>query len=193
MQHPRWLLPPLSDSLARQHQDLQEKLQRRLARQRGQLQQQARLLKQASPSLTTTEQRLAQSADDLKRRFQNHLKQRRLQTQKQAELLHAFSPVNTFARGWSVSYQSNGQALKEPLAIDLGETMRTRLHNGWIESIVTDRRPDPKPERQRQQAQADQTNGRQGVSEPLVRYVPDASSSDSDGSGADASSGDAAP
>ena len=60
-------------------------------------------------------------------------------------MLEALSPVATFARGWSVSYTENGDAIRDPQQVNVGDSIATRVAKGWVTSTVSDRNNDPQP------------------------------------------------
>lgn len=51
--------------------------------------------------------------------------------------LEAVSPLSTLARGYSVTTASDGNVLKQTKQVQAGETLTTRLADGWVESEVT--------------------------------------------------------
>ncbi|MGP1954498.1 MAG: exodeoxyribonuclease VII large subunit, partial [Arsenophonus sp. NC-QC1-MAG3] len=50
--------------------------------------------------------------------------------------LEAVSPLSTLARGYSISETSNGQILSKTQQIHIGEKLKTRLQDGWLESKI---------------------------------------------------------
>jgi len=55
--------------------------------------------------------------------------------------LDAVSPLATLARGYSVTTASDGNVLKQAKQVQAGETLTTRLADGWVESEVTAVKP----------------------------------------------------
>lgn len=51
--------------------------------------------------------------------------------------LESASPLATLARGFSVTTSSNGDVIKNTRQLQRGDTLRTRLNDGWVESEVT--------------------------------------------------------
>lgn len=51
--------------------------------------------------------------------------------------LEAVSPLATLARGYSVTTGSDGGVLKQTRQVKSGDTLTTRLEDGWVESQVT--------------------------------------------------------
>jgi exodeoxyribonuclease VII large subunit len=51
--------------------------------------------------------------------------------------LEAVSPLATLARGYSVTSASDGKVLKQTAQVHAGDSLTTRLADGWVESQVT--------------------------------------------------------
>ena len=64
----------------------------------------------------------------------NHNKQR---FGSLAAQLEGVSPLATLARGFSVTTAADGKVLKHTHQIHSGDTLKTRLDDGWVESAVT--------------------------------------------------------
>lgn len=62
--------------------------------------------------------------------------------------LEAVSPLATLARGYSVTTATDGKVLKKTKQVHSGDTLTTRLEDGWVESQVTGITP-VKPARKR--------------------------------------------
>jgi len=54
-----------------------------------------------------------------------------------AAQLEGASPLATLARGFSVTTAADGQVIKKTRQIHTGDTLKTRLDDGWVESEVT--------------------------------------------------------
>lgn len=50
--------------------------------------------------------------------------------------LEAVSPLATLARGYSVTTATDGKVLKQTKQVKVGDTLTTRLNDGWVESEV---------------------------------------------------------
>ncbi|WP_039055874.1 exodeoxyribonuclease VII large subunit [Enterobacter sp. Bisph1] len=50
--------------------------------------------------------------------------------------LEAVSPLATLARGYSVTTATDGKVLKQTKQVQAGDTLTTRLNDGWVESEV---------------------------------------------------------
>lgn len=55
--------------------------------------------------------------------------------------LEAVSPLSTLARGYSVTTAADGNVLKQAKQVKTGDTLTTRLADGWIESEVKSVQP----------------------------------------------------
>ncbi|OAT54929.1 exodeoxyribonuclease VII large subunit [Providencia heimbachae] len=144
-----------------QHRLQQQHPQLRLARQQNQLnllqqklaQSITRQLQSATLSFEKSERRLLQN--DLRPQLQ---KQQRQLQQTQFHLqnmlsnlvngyrqrfavacskMEAVNPLATLARGFSISEAPNGEVLKKTSQVKLGQQLRTRLNDGWVESEIT--------------------------------------------------------
>ncbi|CAX54834.1 exodeoxyribonuclease VII large subunit [Erwinia pyrifoliae] len=54
-----------------------------------------------------------------------------------AARLEGVSPLATLARGFSVTSNADGQVIKKTRQLHRGDTLKTRLDDGWVESEVT--------------------------------------------------------
>ena len=156
-----------------QHRLQQQHPQLRLARQQNTLQVLRRRLesaiqqrmRQATQQQERTEQRLRLIRPELrveKSRQQLQLWQYRLQQAMQQQLnshkqrfghlaaqLEGVSPLATLARGFSVTTAADGQVVKKTKQLNPGDTLKTRLDDGWVESEVTAVTPVRKPRRRK--------------------------------------------
>jgi len=82
----------------------------------------------------------AQRLDELLRQLQNYLKN--LVREKDQTFrswvgrLQALSPLAILERGYSITFDSQGELVKEARGVKVGETIRTRLHRGVIFSKI---------------------------------------------------------
>ena len=111
-------------------------------------------LRQATRTQDRLTQRLAQQQPEARlHRAQQQLQQwhyrlrqavfQQLNRDKQrfgvrAAQLEAVSPLATLARGFSVTTAADGNVVKKTSQLQRGETLKTRLDDGWIESQITD-------------------------------------------------------
>lgn len=56
---------------------------------------------------------------------------------KAAATLSALSPLNVLARGYSVTLDCKDNTIQDPTQVKTGDTIRSRVENGDIESVVT--------------------------------------------------------
>ena len=66
----------------------------------------------------------------------NQLHQQRLQLANHASTLNALSPLQTLSRGYSITYDENGIALKNASKLRSGDTIKTQLDESNITSII---------------------------------------------------------
>ncbi|PLV63221.1 exodeoxyribonuclease VII large subunit [Erwinia sp. B116] len=152
-----------------QHRLQQQHPQLRLARQQTALiKLQRRLddavqlrLRQASRQQERAQQRLSAIRPELRlERARQHLQQwqHRLQQALTQQLnaskqrfgnltaqLDGVSPLATLARGFSVTTAADGEVIKKTTQLKTGDTLKTRLDDGWVESEVTALTPTKKP------------------------------------------------
>src|SRR5690606_22106473 len=72
------------------------------------------------------------------------LAQRRQRLAAQSQALHAVSPLNTLARGYSITLREDGSVLRDAGQAHPGDRLVTRLHGGRVFSTVdhSDRETD---------------------------------------------------
>lgn len=119
----------LTQTITRRLQTAQlrhDQLQRRLSQQdlRPQLQRQHRSLQQAQYHLQNM---MTELLNSYKQRFA-----------VACSKMETVSPLATLARGFSISETSDGAVLKKTSQVKLGQKLKTRLNDGWVESEVTD-------------------------------------------------------
>jgi exodeoxyribonuclease VII large subunit len=118
------LLRATRQHLSGTSRDLQE-LERRL-----QVRSPAHTLQQLDIGLETTLQRLHRATLQRLARHQAQLAQL-------ARSLDGVSPLNTLQRGYSISFDAKGQVIRSIGAVQVGDTLTTRLADGSINSVVT--------------------------------------------------------
>ncbi|EMD1715834.1 exodeoxyribonuclease VII large subunit [Providencia stuartii] len=119
----------LTQTITRRLQTAQlrhDQLQRRLSQQdlRPQLQLQHRSLQQTQYHLQNM---MTELLNSYKQRFA-----------VACSKMETVSPLATLARGFSISETSDGAVLKKTSQVKLGQKLKTRLNDGWVESEVTD-------------------------------------------------------
>ena len=74
----------------------------------------------------------------------NRLKDNTIALNQVIRNLNAVSPLNTLARGFSITYSDDNEVLRDIADLEPGGLITTRLHKGIIESQVRKVRPDSK-------------------------------------------------
>ncbi|WP_392420741.1 exodeoxyribonuclease VII large subunit [Edwardsiella piscicida] len=100
-------------------------------------------LQQRSPAHTLRQQqyRLQQLSHRLESQLQRSVAARRERFSALCARLEGISPLATLARGFSVTQRDDGLLLRRREQVAPGDTLRTRLEDGWVESQVTATRP----------------------------------------------------
>ena len=123
--------------------ELQLRLQRRMQqhlqtarRQHSYLQQS---LQHLSPAKAIKQQQLQlqQLAKRLQQAQQQQLKYSSQQLARLSAQLHTVSPLATLARGYSISFDSQQQALTNSAQLKVGDAINTRLAQGSFSAVVT--------------------------------------------------------
>lgn len=104
-----------------------EGLQQRLAAQSPQ-----HLIRQFGLRREALLHRLQRSARQL---LQDH----RQQLARLAHALNSVSPLSTLQRGYSITFDSDGQVLRDAASVAIGSTLVTRLGSGMVHSVVSER------------------------------------------------------
>ncbi|WP_313619575.1 exodeoxyribonuclease VII large subunit [Pantoea septica] len=148
-QHPQLRLARQQTALFRLQQRLNEAVENRL---RQSLRQQDRLAQRLAahhpqPRLFQAQRQLEQMRYRLQQSMEKMLNRDRQRFATLAAQLEGVSPLATLARGFSVTTDSTGQVVKKTAQLQSGDTLRTRLDDGWVESQVTSLLPEKKRRR----------------------------------------------
>ena len=148
-QHPQLRLARQQTTLFRLQQRLNEAMENRL---RQSLRQQDRLsqrlaARQPQPRLFQAQRQLEQMRYRLQQGMEKMLNRDRQRFATLAAQLEGVSPLATLARGFSVTTDLAGQVVKKTAQLQNGDTLRTRLDDGWVESQVTSLLPEKKRRR----------------------------------------------
>jgi len=148
-QHPQLRLARQQTALFRLQQRLNEAVENRL---RQSLRQQDRLSQrlaahQPQPRLFQAQRQLEQMRYRLQQSMEKMLNRDRQRFATLAAQLEGVSPLATLARGFSVTTDIAGQVVKKTAQLQSGDTLRTRLDDGWVESQVTSLLPEKKRRR----------------------------------------------
>ncbi|KQN54904.1 exodeoxyribonuclease VII large subunit [Erwinia sp. Leaf53] len=146
-QHPQLRLARQQTALIKLQRRLDDAMQLRL-RQAGRQQERA----QQRLSAIRPELRLERARQHLQQ-WQHRLQQamtQQLNASKQrfgnlTAQLDGVSPLATLARGFSVTTAADGEIIKKTTQLKTGDTLKTRLDDGWVESEVTALTPTKKP------------------------------------------------
>lgn len=138
-QHPQLRLARQQNRLIRLRQRLDDAVQlrlRQISRRQKYLQQ--RLLQQPpQPRIHRAQQHLQQLHYRLQHALDKQIGQNKQRFGEACSHLQAVSPLATLGRGYSVTTTSSGEVLKKAGQIAAGDTLSTRLQDGWVESQVT--------------------------------------------------------
>ncbi|WP_276724781.1 exodeoxyribonuclease VII large subunit [Pantoea septica] len=148
-QHPQLRLARQQTALFRLQQRLNEAMENRLRqslRQQDRLSQRLAAL-QPQPRLFQAQRQLEQMRYRLQQSMEKMLNRDRQRFATLAAQLEGVSPLATLARGFSVTTDSAGQVVKKTAQLQSGDTLRTRLDDGWVESQVTSLLPEKKRRR----------------------------------------------
>lgn len=148
-QHPQLRLARQQTALFRLQQRLNEAMENRLRqslRQQDRLSQRLAAL-QPQPRLFQAQRQLEQMRYRLQQSMEKMLNRDRQRFATLAAHLEGVSPLATLARGFSVTTDSAGQVVKKTAQLQSGDTLRTRLDDGWVESQVTSLLPEKKRRR----------------------------------------------
>ena len=148
-QHPQLRLARQQTALFRLQQRLNEAMENRL---RHAVRQQDRLAQrlaahQPQPRLFQAQRQLEQMRYRLQQGMEKMLNRDRQRFATLAAQLEGVSPLATLARGFSVTTDISGQVVKKTTQLQSGDTLRTRLDDGWVESQVTGLLPEKKRRR----------------------------------------------
>ncbi len=123
--------------------ELQLRLQRRMQQQLQQARRQHSYLQQSlqhlSPAKAIKQQQLQlqQLAKRLQQAQQQQLKYSSQQLARLSAQLHTVSPLATLARGYSISFDNQQQALTSSAQLKVGDAINTRLAQGSFSAVVT--------------------------------------------------------
>jgi len=142
-QHPELRLTRQHNLLSEQHRRLQTALQQQLQKQSLRFEQLSRRLQRRQPQsqIYQANQELGQLRYRLQQAISQQLNDNRQRFGSLAVQLETASPLATLARGFSVTTKANGDVIKNTRQLQRGDTLRTRLNDGWVESEVTATQP----------------------------------------------------
>lgn len=81
-------------------------------------------------------QRVDELWEGMRSRFSHMLELQRERTEALAGRLEALSPLKVMGRGYSIAFDAEGEVLRSIRQLDEGDSMKTRLGDGWVEAEV---------------------------------------------------------
>jgi exodeoxyribonuclease VII large subunit len=96
----------------------------------------AQIAATASELLQSAEHELVRSLDRIRRRPMDALNLAAQSLKGASDRLRLLDPVNTMARGWSITRDSSGKTVRSVAQVSAGEQMTTQLSDGTISSTV---------------------------------------------------------
>ncbi|GHG62375.1 exodeoxyribonuclease 7 large subunit [Alishewanella longhuensis] len=124
--------------------ELQLRLQRQMQQQLQQIKRQHSYLQQSLQHLSPAkaimqqQQQLQQLSKRLAQAQQQQIKQHKQLLATLSAQLHTVSPLATLARGYSISFNAEQQALTSAAQLKVGETISTQLATGRFAAVVTE-------------------------------------------------------
>ncbi|EKT63623.1 exodeoxyribonuclease VII large subunit [Providencia burhodogranariea] len=139
-QHPQLRLARQQHQLSLLNQKLNQAMARRLQIAEMRHEQLQRRLTQQDlrPQLQKQQRSLQQTQYHLQNMMSGLLNSYRQRFAVACSKMETVSPLATLARGFSISETSDGIVLKKTSQVKLGQKLKTRLNDGWVESEITD-------------------------------------------------------
>ncbi|MCL6398083.1 exodeoxyribonuclease VII large subunit [Pectobacterium carotovorum subsp. carotovorum] len=144
-QHPQLRLARQQAQLVKLRQRLEDAVQQQLRQtsRRSERLQQRLMQQQPQTRIHRAQQRLQQLSYQMQSAVERQLNQNKQKLGIACSRLEGVSPLATLARGYNVTTAPDGKVLKNVAQITPGETLKTRLQDGWVESQVTTLVPNP--------------------------------------------------
>lgn len=144
-QHPQLRLARQQAQLVKLRQRLDDAMQQQLRQtlRRSERLQQRLMQQQPQTRIHRAQQRLQQLSYQMQSAVERQLNQNKQKLGIACSRLEGVSPLATLARGYNVTTAPDGKILKNVTQITPGETLKTRLQDGWVESQVTTLVPNP--------------------------------------------------
>ncbi|CCP05597.1 exodeoxyribonuclease VII large subunit [Erwinia amylovora MR1] len=138
-QHPQLRLARQQTALTQLQRRLGDALQQHLRQATRRQQHLGQRLNAFRPELRIerASQQLQQWQYRLRQAMQQQLGANKQRFGQLAARLEGVSPLATLARGFSVTSTADGQVIKKTRQLHQGDTLKTRLDDGWVESEVT--------------------------------------------------------
>ncbi|WP_426818240.1 exodeoxyribonuclease VII large subunit [Winslowiella sp. 2C04] len=138
-QHPQLRLARQQTALFRLQRRLDDAVQLRLRQSQRQQERVEQRLAAQQPQgrIHRAQQQLQQWQYRLQQAMQSELNRDKQRFSTLAAQLEGVSPLATLARGFSVTTAVDGKVVRKTKQIQAGDTLKTRLDDGWVESQVT--------------------------------------------------------
>lgn len=138
-QHPQLRLARQQTALMKLQRRLDDAVQQRLRQATRQQERIGQRLNAIRPEMRIerASQLLQQWHYRLQQAMQQQLNGNKQRFGNLAAQLEGVSPLATLARGFSVTTAADGQVIKKTKQLHPGDTLKTRLDDGWVESEVT--------------------------------------------------------
>ena len=138
-QHPQLRLARQHHQLNLLEQKLAQSMTRQLQKSTFQFEKYERRLLQTDmrPQLQKQQRQLQQTQYHLQNMMSGLVNSYRQRFAVACSKMEAVSPLATLARGFSISETAKGAVLKKTNQVKLGQQLRTRLNDGWVESEIT--------------------------------------------------------
>ncbi|MBA0206906.1 exodeoxyribonuclease VII large subunit [Pectobacterium aroidearum] len=153
-QHPQLRLARQQAQLVKLRQRLDDAMQQQLRQtsRRSERLQQRLMQQQPQTRIHRAQQRLQQLSYQMQSAVERQLNQNKQKLGIACSRLEGVSPLATLARGYNVTTAPDGKVLKNVTQITPGETLKTRLQDGWVESQVTTLVPNPSSVKKRRKS-----------------------------------------
>ncbi|MFP9527242.1 exodeoxyribonuclease VII large subunit [Pectobacterium brasiliense] len=153
-QHPQLRLARQQAQLVKLRQRLDDAMQQQLRQtsRRSERLQQRLMQQQPQTRIHRAQQRLQQLSYQMQSAVERQLNQNKQKLGIACSRLEGVSPLATLARGYNVTTAPDGKVLKNVAQISPGETLKTRLHDGWVESQVTTLAPNQNSAKKRRKS-----------------------------------------
>nr|WP_113867182.1 exodeoxyribonuclease VII large subunit [Brenneria salicis]NMN90896.1 exodeoxyribonuclease VII large subunit [Brenneria salicis ATCC 15712 = DSM 30166]RBP61522.1 exodeoxyribonuclease VII large subunit [Brenneria salicis ATCC 15712 = DSM 30166]RLM30410.1 exodeoxyribonuclease VII large subunit [Brenneria salicis ATCC 15712 = DSM 30166] len=144
-QHPQLRLARQQALLVKLRQRLDDAMQLQLRQnmRRHERMEQCLFQQQPLPTIQRAQQRLQQLRYQMQNAVERNLNKQQQRLGVACSRLDGVSPLATLSRGYNVTTTPDGKMLKNVAQISPGETLKTRLQDGWVESQVTALVPQP--------------------------------------------------
>ncbi len=138
-QHPQLRLARQQTALMKLQRRLDDAVQQQLRQATRQQERIGQRLNAIRPEMRIerASQQLQQWHYRLQQAMQQQLNGNKQRFGNLAAQLEGVSPLATLARGFSVTTAADGQVIKKTKQLHPGDTLKTRLDDGWVESEVT--------------------------------------------------------